>query len=111
MDSMCKKCQQSAQDIFEDASTRVTSASCPLIRCGVCVCVNYQTLWSVSGQFGQSQMEIAVVLGSRMIGIGYESLKMYHAILDLPAPPNKPKFEKIPRDMIIVAETTARESG
>ena len=32
-------------------------------------------------------METAVVLGSRMIGIGYESLKMYHAILDIPAHP------------------------
>ena len=100
MVSVCMKCQQSALDIFEDASTRVTFASCLLIRCGVCM--NSQTLWSVSGQFGQSkdtlsagegdpaklnQMEIAVVLGSRMIGIGYESSKMYHATLDIPAHP------------------------
>ena len=35
-------------------------------------------------------MEIAVVLGSRMVGIGYESLKMYHAILDIPACPMVP---------------------
>ena len=92
MVSVCMKCQQSALDIFEDASTTVTFASCLLIRCGVCM--NSQTLWSVSGQFGESkdtlsagegatakwnQMEIAVVLGSRMIGIGCESLKIYHA--------------------------------
>ena len=91
MISVCLKCQESELDIFEDASTRVTSASCLLIRCGACM--NSQLLWSVSGQFGQSkdtlsagegarakwnQIEIAVVLGSRMTGIGYESLKMYH---------------------------------
>ena len=112
MVSMCMKCQQSALDIFEDASTNVTSTSCLLIRCGVCM--NSQTLWSVSGQFGQSkdtlsagegarakwnQMEIAVVLVSRMIGIGYE---MYHAILDIPAPPSKLKFENIHMDMVSV---------
>ena len=57
-----------------------------------------------------NQMEIAVVLGSRMIGIGYESLKMYHAFLDIPAPPSKPKFEKIHMDMVSVADMTARES-
>ena len=83
--------------------------------------MNSQTLWSVSGQFGQSkdhcqlvrewnQMDIAVVFGSRIIGISYESLKMYHAILDIPASPSKPKFEKIHVDMVSVAEMTARES-
>ena len=121
--SVCRKCQRSELDIFEDASTRIPSASCLLIRCGYCK--TYQTLWSVSGQFGQpkdtlsagegvpakwNQMEIAVVLGSRMVGIGYESLKMYHAILDIPAPPSKPRFDKILMEMISVAETTAIES-
>ena len=121
--SVCRKCQRSELDIFEDASTRVHSASCLLIRFGHCK--TYQTLWSVSGQFGQpkdtlsagegvpakwNQMEIAVVLSSRMVGIGYESLKMYHAILDIPAPPSKPRFDKILMEMIGVAETTAIES-
>ena len=50
----------------------------------------------ISGKFGQpkdtlsaplgnwNQMDVAVLLGSRMIGIGYENIKMYHAILDIP---------------------------
>ena len=121
--SVCRKCERSELDIFEDASTRIPSASCLLIRCDHCQI--YQRLWSVSGHFGQpkgtlsagegvpakwNQMEIAVVLGSRMVGIGYESLRMYHAILDIPAPPSKPRFDKILMDMIGVAEMTAVES-
>ena len=123
MVSACRKCERSELDMFEDASTRVPSASCLLIRCGYCT--SYQTLWSVSGQFEGSkdtlsagegvptrwnQMETAAVLGSRMVGIGYESLKMYHAILDIPAPPIKLRFDSILMDMISVAETTAIES-
>ena len=34
--SVCRKCQRSELDIFEDASTRVPSASCLLIRCDHC---------------------------------------------------------------------------
>ena len=123
MFSACRKCERSELDMFEDASTGVPSASCLLIRCGHCT--SYQRLWSVSGQFGGSkdtlsagegvparwnQMEIAAVLGSRMVGIGYESLKMYHAILDIPAPPIKLRFDSIIVGMISVAEMTAIES-
>ena len=108
MVAVCKKCKKGELQIFEDAS-RVTSESRLMIRCNACF--NYKALWSVSGQFGKNiqsagegapqtqwnQMEVAAVLGSRVIGIGYESLRMYHAVLDVQAPPNAMKVEKIIR--------------
>ena len=61
-----------------------------------------QTQWN--------QMEVAAALGSRAIGIGYESLRMYHAILDVQAPPNAMIVEKIITDVLLVAEMVANQS-
>ena len=72
MVSVCIKCQQSELDIFDDASTRVPSASCLLIRCGVCM--NSQTLWSVSGQFGESKDHCQLVRVFRPNGIRWRLL-------------------------------------
>ena len=44
-------------------------------------------------------MKVAAVLGSRVIGIGYASLRMYHAVLDVQAPPNAMKIERIIKDV------------
>ena len=122
MVALCKKCKKGELQIFEDAS-RVTSASCLMIRCNACS--NSKALWSVFGQFGPSkdiqsagegamtqwnQMEITAVLGSRVIGIGYESLRMYHAVLDVHAPPNAMKIEKIMTDVLRAAKMVAKQS-
>ena len=61
-----------------------------------------QTQWN--------QMEVAAVLGSRVIGIGYESLRMYHAVLDVQAPPNAMIVEKIITDVLLAAEMVANQS-
>ena len=93
-----------------------------MIRCNACF--NYKALWSVSGQFGKdiqsagegapqtqwNQMEVAAVLGSRVIGIGYESLRMYHDVLDVQALPNAMKVEKINTDLLLAAEMVAKQS-
>ena len=121
MVAVCKKCKKGKLQIFEDAS-RVTSESRLMIRCNECS--NYKPLWSASGQFGKdiqsagegapqtqwNQMEVAAVLGSRVIGIGYESLKMYHAVLDVQAPPNALTVEKIITDVLFAAEMVAKQS-
>ena len=87
MVSVCKKCKKGELQIFEDAS-RVTSASCLMIRCNACS--NSKALWSVSGQFGPSkdiqsacegaltkwnQMEVAAVLGSRVTSVTIRARK------------------------------------
>ena len=121
MVAVCKKCKKGELQIFEDVS-RVTSESRLMIRCNASF--NSKALWSVSGQFGKdiqstgegapqtqwNQMEVAAVLGSRAIGIGYESLRMYHAVLDVQAPPNAMKVEKIITDVLLAAEMVAKQS-
>ena len=55
-------------------------------------------------------MEIAAVLGSRVIGIGYKSLRMYHAVQDISTPPSVVIFEKIHTDVVSAVEIVAMKS-
>ena len=57
-----------------------------------------------------NQLDVAVLLGSRMIGIGYENIKMYHAILHIPGPPYPAKTDKTQIDVLHAAEMIAMTS-
>ena len=115
--AICRKCKEGGLEIFEDASGRFTFGSCLFIICEKCQ--KTQTFWTISGKFGLpkdtlsaplgnwNQMDVAVLLGSRMIGIGHENIKMYHAILDIPGPPYPGKSDKIQIDVLHAAEMIA----
>ena len=54
-------------------------------------------------------MVYSSVLGARLVGLGNEKLKLYHASLNIPSPPSRATFALVQRDILIAAEEEARK--
>ena len=50
------------------------------------------------------------VLGGRLVGMGEPILRLYHASMNLPPPPNGASFQRIQKDLPIASEYVANKS-
>ena len=57
----------------------------------------------------RNDMVYSSVLGARLVGLGNEKLKLYHASLNIPSPPPRATFALVQRDILIAAEEEARK--
>ena len=79
-----------------------------------------QIFWTVSGKFqakikvGEHQIKkrneliFSSILGGRLVGMGWQSLKLYHAALGIPQPCSSEIFNEALGSVALVAEELAR---
>ena len=91
--AVCRDCEVGKLELF-DRGTKASCASLLMIRCKKCYIS--KSFWSVSGKFGKKKLSLpegdthiskrndmvySSVLGARLVGLGNEKLKLYHASL------------------------------
>ena len=100
--AMCRACEVGRLQLF-DSGKKETYATFLILRCNSC---HYsRSFCSVSGTFGKSSLSVSdskirmrndmvysSIIGGRLVGIGLETLYLYHATLNLPSPPNRNIF-------------------
>ena len=103
-----------------NSGTKAGCATYLMLRCSHCGVS--KSFWSVSGRFGshnevESGKQVskrnatvyASVLGGRLIGVGCESLSLYHACLGIPSCPAGSTFSEVEVDILTAAETLANK--
>ena len=116
--AVCSSCQISKLKLYHRSGVRSGCAMYLIMRFEKCFVS--KSFWSVSGKFkskitvGENQLKkrnemiFSSVLGGRLIGMGWQSLKFYHATLGIPQPCNAEIFIETLKTVAIAAEEIAR---
>ena len=115
---LCSSCQEGNMKLYNECGTRSGCAMYLIIRCEKCFVS--KTFWTVSGKFNstitvgkteikkRNELIFSSVLGGRLVGLGWQSLKFYHATLGIPQPCASNIFNETLRSIAIAAEEIAR---
>ena len=117
--AMCRQCQLGELQLL-NSGTKAGCAAYLMLRCSHCGVS--KSFWSVSGRFGshietESGKQVskrnatvyASVLGGGLIGVGCESLSLYHACLGIPSCPAGSTFSEVEVDILTAAESLANK--
>ena len=117
--AVCRNCQLGTLELYQK-SYHLSCATQLMFRCNNCL--TNRTFWSVSGYFRSSiqlgekmiskrnDIMYSSVLGGRLVGMGEPNLRLYHASMNLPPPPNGASFQRIQKDLLIASEYVANIS-
>ena len=115
--ALCSSCQEGNLKLYNKSGIRSGCSMYIIMRCEKCFVS--KTFWTLSGKFqsnitvGNTQIKkrneyiFSSVLGGRLVGLGWQSLKFYHSTLGIPQPCASNVFNETLRSIAIAAEEIA----
>ena len=114
--ALCRSCQEGKLKLYNKSDIRSGCAIYIMIRC--LKCFVSKTFRTVSGKFKstitvgntqikkRNEIDFSSVLGGRLVGLGWQSLKFYHAILGITQPCASNLFSETLHSLVIAAEVS-----